>query len=345
MMKHTHQRSQSSTSSKRPSISNPISADRFVPLSPPRTKSPPPAAATSPPRSRSALAGSMARSWLSRASSSGSSSSTPYAPSKPVRISEPKLSSTFDPFTSPQRSGFLGSGAIVVRTPQEALAGTNVSMYDIEPRAQSPLRSEDRYEQPMSPPLPPIPDFEDDEEQESEPEVKEEVEQVTPSRSSTPSRPTRAPPPVPVEDSVSTSPPMTARRSSLKSSPRNSELFPPVPALPANIPLSPPQPPFDAILLTPIPTGSIDPAKVIITLETCTATYRTTLQTLTSRPSYLSTYLKSLLPSQEQDDDDVSIGDDDSAFNSIFHHHLTSSGLLSQTSSNIHIFLDRPSAP
>lgn len=339
----THNRSQSSTSSKRPSISNPIPSDRFVPLSPPRTKSPPPAAATSPPRSRSALAGSMARGWLSRTSSSASSTNAPYAPSKPVRISEPKLSSAFDPF-SMQRSGVLGSGAVIVRTPQEALAGTNVSMYETEPRVQSPSRPEDRYEPPMSPPLPPIPDFEDDEEEEPEQEVKE-AEHVTPSRSSTPSRPTRAPPPIPVEDNLLASPPLATRRSSLKSSATNSEYFPPVPALPANVPPSPPQPPFEPILLSPIPTGAVDPSKTIVTLETCTSTYRSSLQTLISRPSYLSAYLKSLLPSQDRDDDEESIRDDESAFNSIFHHHLTSSGLLSQSSSNIHIFLDRPSAP
>ncbi|KAK7695865.1 hypothetical protein QCA50_000503 [Cerrena zonata] len=335
-------RSQSSTSSKRPSISSPIPSDRFVPLSPPRTKSPPPAAATSPPRSRSALGGSMARGWLSRNSSSASSNSAPYTPSKPIRISEPKLSSAFESFNM-QRGGTLGSGAIVVRTPQEALAGTNVSMYETEHTVQTASRSEDRYEPPMSPPLPPIPDFGDNEEEEAE---VREVEQAIPSRSSTPSRPTRAPPPVPLEDNARTSPPLVARRSSLKASATNSEYFPPVPALPANIPPSPPQPPFESILLSPMPTGAVDPTKVLVTLETCTTTYRTTLQTLISRPSYLSTYLKSLLVSQDRDDDDErSMRDDDSAFNSIFHHHLTSSGLLPQTSGGVHIFLDRPSAP
>ena len=46
---------------------------------------------------------------------------------KPVRISEPKL---FDPLSPPSsaRSGQLGAGALIVRTPQEALAGSGVSV-------------------------------------------------------------------------------------------------------------------------------------------------------------------------------------------------------------------------
>jgi hypothetical protein len=35
----------------------------------------------------------------------------------------------------------------------------------------------------------------------------------------------------------------------------------------------------------------------------------------------------------------------DGSFNSIFHQHLASSGLLQTGSSSIHVFLDRPSAP
>ncbi|CAL1700726.1 unnamed protein product [Somion occarium] len=335
----TH-RSQSSFSSRRPSISNPIPADRFVPLSPPATKSPPPTNTTttapSPPRSRSALAGSMARNWLARASSSSSGSSgsgAPYAPSKP-------------------RGVVLGSGAIVVRTPQEALAGSSVSVYDDEddtPTTQTAPRSTEHYQlpaSPTSPPLPPIPDFEDDEEEEGK-EPEQEYRERTQSRSSTPSRPTRAPPPIPIEENAPvTSPPLSLRPSLKSCSPPNSEYFPPVPALPANVPPSPPQMPFEPILLSPAPVGTIDPSKIIVSVETCTNTFRTTLQTLTSRPSFLSTYLKSLLPSKEGDDDEVSVRSAaDSAFNSIFHHHLTSSGLLTQTSTNIHIFLDRPSAP
>jgi hypothetical protein len=42
---------------------------------------------------------------------------------------------------------------------------------------------------------------------------------------------------------------------------------------------------------------------------------------------------------------EASTPDAEGSFNSIFHQHLVSSGLLSQAPSSIHIFLDRPSAP
>lgn len=127
--------------------------------------------------------------------------------------------------------------------------------------------------------------------------------------------------------------------------------FPPVPSLPSNLAPSPSQAPFEVILISPPPTASVDPSKVIVSLETSTMTFRTTLSTLTSRPSLLGTYLKTLIPDRDRDRDmdEMSVystqSEENSAFHSIFHHHLTSTGLLSQTSTNMHIFLDRPSAP
>ncbi|KAI0081756.1 hypothetical protein K474DRAFT_1688477 [Panus rudis PR-1116 ss-1] len=348
----SNHRSQSSMShSKRPSISHPIPQDRFAPLSPPRAKSPraksPP---TSPPRSKAVLSTSMARNWLSRASSSSSTSSAPYAPSRPVRISEPQLGAAFDAFAR-QRGGVLGAGAVVVRTPQEALAGSNVSVYESEPsKSPEPQQAlsrdlQERPMSPMSPPLPPIPDCDDVDELETGDAIKEEEEELEEAGDNTPSRPD-----TPLQQLQSELPAAHLAdniRPALKNfSPPISDYFPPVPPLPSNVSTSPPQMPFEAILLSPVPTGAIDPSKIIVTLETCTMTYRTTLQTLTSRPSFLATYLKSLLPSGEQDDDRVSVNSDaDSTFNSIFHHHLASSGLLAPTSTNLHVFLDRPSAP
>jgi len=324
-----------------PIISKPIPVEDYVPVSPPMT----------PPRQRGGSISSPIN-WLSRTTSS-SGHSAPYAPSKPVRISEPKFLNAFDSLTQ-QRGGVLGSGATVVRTPQEALAG---------PRGQSPFHADvedddESVEQddssiyrhparPESPPLPPIPDAESPICCESQ-------------RSRTPPRPTRPPPAAPDSpasvftelESSSPQSAVTTLRPSIKSrSPPSSEYSPPVPALPANISCSPPQAPFEPILLSALPESMIDPSKVIVSLETSTTTHRTTLNTLTSRSSFLATYLQELLPAppRRRDSDAESLHSDVSeattSFNSIFHHHLASSGLLSQTSTSIHIFLDRPSAP
>jgi hypothetical protein len=117
----------------------------------------------------------------------------------------------------------------------------------------------------------------------------------------------------------------------------------------------PPRPPFDPILLSSVPASAIHSSKIIVTLETSTESYRSTLSTLTSRQSLLSEYFTSLFDSASsahQRDTEVSsvysqssdLQDNLDPFNSIFHNHLAASGLLSQPS-YIHIFLDRPSAP
>ena len=71
------------------------------------------------------------------------------------------------------------------------------------------------------------------------------------------------------------------------------------------------------------------------------------MSTLISRPSHLASYLLGLFPSAESDAQSVysTTSEVDSSFNSIFNHHLASTGILSQASTNLHIFLDRPSAP
>ncbi|KAI0796686.1 hypothetical protein C8Q75DRAFT_741966 [Abortiporus biennis] len=356
-----HSRSQSA-SSLRPSISYPIPVDPYqiVQTSPskhvaPKPASPPPVATNSI-RHRPSLSASMAKSIFSRSSTS-SSSSVPYAPSKPVRISEPKLTSAFDAFT---RRGTLGSGAIVVRTPQEALAGSNVSVHSQEDNVHEiPITLETSIS-PTSPPLPPIPDDEDEVEEqddtvqfgviemgnilEAEPPivVHEPEMSVVP-----PPKPTRAVPPTPVQAFEEFNPKSVPKNSS----PSSSMYFPHVPS---SIPSPPAQSSFDAIVITPFPTlPSLDLSKVIVSLETSTLTYRTTFKTLTSRPSQLASYIESLVPPADKDEDDdaplrtPSSEAESSAFNSIFRNHLASSGLLQPSSSaiNVHIFLDRPSAP
>ncbi|EGO01907.1 hypothetical protein SERLA73DRAFT_120556 [Serpula lacrymans var. lacrymans S7.3] len=296
--------------------------------------------------------------WLSRSSTSGSSRSISITPQaapvkapKPIRISEPQFNNSLGIFNVP-RNGALGSGATVVRTPQEALSVSTSQLYDLLDEEEEEVSKElekrdlgrngsitgkeyrDLPSPPSSPPLPAVPTSK------SSPNL--------PLRETlTPPRPMRPAPPVPAASAS------TTLRPSLKPrTPPSSEYSPPVPALPSNIPTSPLQPPFQAILLSSVPASAIDPSKIIVTLETSTTSHRTTLNTLTSRPSYLSSYIASLFPSPNSPDtaslysntSNVS-NDQDSSFNSIFHNHLTSSGVLPNCSSNLHIFLDRPSAP
>ncbi|KAI6164912.1 hypothetical protein EDD17DRAFT_1775255 [Pisolithus thermaeus] len=313
-----------------PSISYPVAAE-LAPLPLSSLASPP----TTPPRGHKHTL-SKPMSWLSRSATSTSLPHPRHPAPKPVRISEPKFDNSLEIFNI-KRGTPLGSGAIVVRTPQEALCGSQVSQLfgslEEEDERRRKVDSVDENEPrtlpppPSSPPLPPLP-----------------VEEDPPlPSSSNPPCPSRPPPPVPNVASP--------RRPSLKHSRESVNVIPPVPSIPENIPPFPPQHPFEAILLSPVPDGAVDPAKIIITLETCTTTYRTTLRTLTSRPSHLSNYIVSLLSHTSETASvyshasEASAVHHDNAFSAAFHDHLTSAGCLSQSSSNLHIFLDRPSAP
>ena len=254
------------------------------------------------------------------------------------------MQSAFDNMA--HRSGPLGAGATVVRTPQEALAGPLLetsSLRGVESDHELEQSDDEEevdggsiYSRINSPPLPPIPD--DDEEE-------------TP-RTATPSRPSRPPPPAPTVEVEEPSPTSTYAPST--PSPKRPALkvldsFPPVPALPLNLPASPPQPPFEPILLSSPPSGNADPAKVIVSLETSTATHKTTMKTLMSRCSLLSTYLQSLLPppnsAVEPETPCSRLSEADESFRAMFQQHLSSSGLLLPNCATLHLFLDRPSAP
>jgi hypothetical protein len=319
-----------------PSISYPVHPQSTIipPVSPPST----------PPHSRRpSISNPMP--WLSRTSTQ---SSIPYAPSKPTRISEPKLVRSIE-LVSQQRSGILGTGATIVRTPDEALRETGVRLtFDgkgkdaeklpsrksgesrrsrsSEGRTREKRPSLDEY--PHSPPLPPLPMPEDEELELLEPEPVVEPPKAPP-------RPNRTPP-------------APSLRSSLKAkSTAPSDESSQVPPLPANISASPVPPPFRPILVSDVPTGAVDPSKIIVTLDTCTATYRTALDTLRSRPSHLSGYLSSLCLASERASVSSSVYSTSTASDdmSVYRHHLASQGLLSQASFSIHLFLDRPSAP
>ncbi|KAG0709699.1 hypothetical protein DFH29DRAFT_820046 [Suillus ampliporus] len=292
--------------------------------------------------------------WLTRNTSSSSNTSPhniPAAP-KPIRISEPRFDGSLEIFNI-KRSGPLGSGAMVVRTPREALSGTSVlfgveddggqreSVFETSPEEGMGLPA--LLDNPPPPPskLPlqlsttPIPTPTNN--SSSSLPVKE---------TSTPPCPTRPPPPPPPVSSSTTLRPAIKARTSRSLA----DNLPPVPPLPVNVSATPPQPPFEPILLSPVPSSAIDPSKIIVTIETSSATHRTTLRTLISRPSYLSSYVTSLLPRKSIAASLYSNASDiselpDNSFNAMFHDHLASSGFISQSSLNIHVFLDRPSAP
>ncbi|TFK75853.1 hypothetical protein BDN72DRAFT_885377 [Pluteus cervinus] len=294
--------------------------------------------------------------WLSRSSTQNSSNSTPYAPSKPTKISEPKVVRQIELLS--QRSGVLGAGATVVRTPDEALRETGVRLtYDgsTKPLARvdskrsrsvenileetveqvrAPYSRDDYLSPPNSPPLPPLPPPQEDEEQELDAESIKR-----------PPRPTRAPPtPPPMASAPSLRPSLKPR------SQRSTEDFPTVPGIPTYVSVVPSPPPFKPILISTLPSGeNVDPSKVIVTVETCTSSFKTTLETIQSRPSHLSSYISSLLPRVRTE----SIASSSSVYStasaqadmSAYRRHLASQGLLSSASYSIHIFLDRPSAP
>lgn len=331
-----------------PSISYPIPAER-APVSSSSLVSPP----STPPRGHKHTL-SKPMSWLSRSATSTSLPPPRQPAPKPVRISEPKFDNSLEIFNV-KRGGPLGSGAVVVRTPQEALCGSQVSHLFGSVEEENDHRDAVSLEQteenqprtlpplPDSPPLPPLPDKAEDSAPLGGSNPASNSSLSLPLQQLPPPCPNRPPPLIP---SVPVPP-----RSSLKSYRQSTDQSPPVPALPENISPTPLQPPFEAVLLSAAPDSAIDPAKIIVTLETCTTTYRSTLRTLTSRPSFLSNYIVSLLSYGSETASVYSRTSDSSAtqqsltFNSVLHDHLTSAGCLPQSSSNLHIFLDRPSAP
>ncbi|KAG9126143.1 hypothetical protein FRC07_004692, partial [Ceratobasidium sp. 392] len=121
-------------------------------------------------------------------------------------------------------------------------------------------------------------------------------------------------------------------------------LLPPPRQSPKETPPATPLAPFHPVLLSGVPNHPVSPSQVIVTIETSTLSQRTTVATLTSRPSRLASYLQALVPSASKE-----VLATDSSFSSLFAAHLAQAGLVPQTqgsySGQIHIFLDRPSAP
>ncbi|EAU84833.2 hypothetical protein CC1G_00352 [Coprinopsis cinerea okayama7 len=342
----SHQPRNSHTSS---SISSPpvdIPPSDTIPATPPSNSTPTPGAR------RPSISTTMH--WLSR---STTQHNTPYTPSKPVKISEPKLVRGIDTLAHP-RNGALGTGATVVRTPDEALRETGIRLTFDGKNNETPRPSKPRkekkasisktighiypvgaafvdYSAPNSPPLPPLPVPESDEEHVLS-------RSSTESERSSPKRPTGAaarPSPAPVPRSPSLRPSLKIR-----STISSEDVVPPLPsAVPA-----PSCPPFKPILMSEVPSHPVDSEKVIVTIETCTVTYKTSLETLRSRPSNLSKYIDSLLSPQRTKSSTSSVyseSDSDHEHMTVYRQHLASQGLLPQPFYNIHLFLDRPSSP
>lgn len=282
--------------------------------------------------------------WLTRQSSKSSSiKSTPT-------ISEPKLVHE----NGSQRGGTLGTGAIVVRTPDEALKDSGVRLdYDglerTTPPSGSPLKKAET-------PLPPIP-HEEEEDYTSElshvaelPEDVEASEEDGFQEGTLEGLAIRPPAPSPAPTHLIPEPPQYSRTSSHSSLKLQLDDHSPFPSMPVNahVPPSANQPNFDAILLSEVPGPDVDRSKIIVALETCTETYRTTYITLASRKSYLGDYLTSLIPSKRsrQPSNASSVYSTASAAEdaSAYKQHLTSQGLASEAA-YIHIFIDRPSKP
>ncbi|CAK5275631.1 unnamed protein product [Mycena citricolor] len=286
--------------------------------------------------------------WLSR-------SSTQLSLKHTARISEPKPISA-DLFSS--RAGTLGSGATVVKTPEEALRDTRVRLthdgycseagkkgQDQSPRTSSSSsedEDEDEIPSPLdSPPLPAVPV-----DRKSSSSTLDEF--PSPPAFTFPPRPTRA---VPLTPALSL-------RSSLKwSGTKSAESLPSasvkmnsaehvptltVPSLPANISPTPSPPPFNAILVSESPISTHCP--MIVSLETSTTTLKTTMETLCSRPSFLSQYMGQF-GRRRVDSSASSVYSTASADQDVYRRHLASQGLLPHSSCSVHIFLDRPSEP
>lgn len=206
--------------------------------------------------------------WLTRNTSSSSNTSPHGIAAAPIRISEPRFDSSLEIFNV-KRSGPLGSGAMVVRTPQEALSGTSVLFDDEDNGPQGRSAFEVPSEQAMSSPTlpddpPPVPS-----KSSLESSISTIFASTHSSSSSLPAKetsaplcPTRPPPPAPIASPAILRPATKAR-----TSPSLAEDLPPVPSLPVNVSATPPQPPFEPILLSPVPSSTIDPSKIIVTLK------------------------------------------------------------------------------
>jgi hypothetical protein len=295
--------------------------------------------------------------WIQRSATSSSRDSFGQTP-RPI-ISEPQSTNYNALDITVPRKGKLGTGkkcsyrdsstyieyalpgATVVRTPEDALREEFIT----EDGRCIPSPTKELPPSPVTPP-PATPILTS----RSSPSLPlRELQEAKPA-------PTGPLPPTPSASTITRLRPSIKPRGS--SPPSSGEFCPPIPMLPPHVTTSPPQPPFEAILLSGAPTRDVDPKKTIVTIDTSTTTYKTTLSTLMSAESHLSRYLDSILTNGEDDviesnaDDAASVYSNisENGFDSIFQRHLASTGVIPKSMpksqvAGIHLFLDRPGAP
>ena len=332
-------------------ISNPMPVDQVDYFSPTRSATPLASPPKTPPKGHRPSF-SKGINWLSRGSGTSVSHGSIH---KPIRISEPMFANSLE-IPHPPRSGVLGSGATVVKTPHDALCiplTEEEEIFEIKSEHSDIENGGNEFGRLPSPPHSPA----------LSPTLHKASHSLSDlsvfKKTSTSSLPIITPV-TSGSKHASQWEHDTLRHGSKAGASHHThgslknrkcsgssfsvrEVTPPI-----DVTVSVTAPPFDPILVGPSPSSSMDPSKIIVSLETATSTHRTTMATLTSRPSHLSLYLNSL---HKADTDTASVYSSeastpqDASFTSIFHQHLASSGLLPQASSAVHVFLDRPSAP
>ena len=297
------------------------------------------------------------------------------------------------------RLGPLGSGATIVSTPQEALkavgarppSAADIATITKKTLAQAPRSVErlieEEEEPPLSPPLPPLP-------------VPWQSSARSSAGSSSGAGGSRSLPPShpPPQSPLPMTPEATSQRSSLKNrhssqsarsrsvgassvqATRISQGQPPmpIPSLPLELLSAPEQADFEPVLVSDLAVNlhRLDSSRVIVTLETATSSYKSTLKTLSSRPSKLATYLLDLVaststahtpspdtPTDETGEDGDSVYsqrsefhdsdvDEESGFDHLFRDHFggktpkkSKPKRRADQNATIHLFLDRPSNP
>ncbi|KAG9046699.1 hypothetical protein FS837_003808 [Tulasnella sp. UAMH 9824] len=346
----------------------------FLPPTPPPA-TPPPPSRTSP--KRPSLSAAAAMNWLSHKSSNSIASFTSLrgrsnslnkdqAPSlQTLRISGP-ITLEEEPIhprpkhhqLPPPVARPLGQGAEVVGTPAEAL--------ERPARVTSPPNNNNaRRPGAAGGDLPPIPQSPPSagglRSSKSSPHLKSPTFHYHSRTPSEFSNALRSPPPVRSSfrpgGGAAVVPPLTpfptppSQQLNIPSSEAGSISVPPVA----------PQAKFSAVLLSSnLDAKSSRKSQVIVTLETSTEVFKTTLSTLTSRPSHAAAWFESVVksggeePIEEEREGEVEeepastpSSVPPSPFTRVFQDHLTSQGLRASVPSyrEIHLFMDRSSAP
>ncbi|KAF8760063.1 hypothetical protein RHS01_01462 [Rhizoctonia solani] len=295
-----------------------------------------------------------AAAWLGRGTSQTSQSSG----IKNMQISDPRPTNPYD--VAARAPSALGNGPAVVRTPQHvhtnSLPRTGTPNEKDEPVNEYPV-IDIRAPVPVSPSnaTPPLVTSRRESPPRRESPVPRRDSPIMRQESSVPGRASPAPSglrslhtskshshlqspprvvPLPLNLASSRQPLLRAALrppSPTKSTSSNGQYLPLLPpprqasVPPKDTPPTSPLPPFHPVLLSTVPTRPVVPSQVIVQLETSTLAQRTTVATLTARPSRLATYLQALVPTAGSKEASL-----DSTFSSLFAAHLAQAGIVPQ---------------